>query len=124
MKAGDQGGRVETAILGQIGCRLKHRAISSVPINQTGNRLQLDRVHDGADIDAFVQRIADAQLLHPGAQLGIESLGNWLMHQQAGACTTDLPLIEPDRVHQTFDRAVLIGIVKDDVGRLATQLER
>jgi hypothetical protein len=31
-----------------------------------------------------------------------------------------LALIEPDAVHQPFDRAVQIGVVEDDERRLAT----
>ena len=45
------------------------------------------------------------------------------MHQQPRACTADLPLIEPNRVNQPFDRAIQIGVIKHDVRRLAAQLQ-
>ena len=47
-----------------------------------------------------------------------------LLHDQARAGAADLALIEPDRVDDAFDRAVEIGVVEDDEGRLAAELER
>jgi hypothetical protein len=55
---------------------------------------------------------------------GVEILGDAFLHQQAGARAADLPLVEPDRIDQPLDRAVDIGVVEDDVGGLAAQLER
>jgi hypothetical protein len=43
---------------------------------------------------------------------------------KSGARAADLPLVEPDGVDQAFDGAVDIGVVEDDVGGLAAQLER
>ena len=34
-----------------------------------------------------------------------------------------MSLVEPDAVHQAFDRAIQIGVLEDDEGRFATQLE-
>ena len=46
-----------------------------------------------------------------------------LLDQQSAACTAHLPLVEPDRVNQTFDRAVDIGVIKDDIGGFAAQFQ-
>jgi hypothetical protein len=43
------------------------------------------------------------------------------MKSSAGAA--DLALIEPDRVDQAFDGAIDVGILEDDVGRLAAELQ-
>ena len=76
---------------------------SSVAFDHAFDGLQLNRVDHGAHVDAFVQRIADAQLVHPGTQLVMETVGDAFLHQQARARTADLTLIEPDRIDQTFD---------------------
>ena len=80
------------------------------------DRLKLDRVHHGTDVDALVQWIAHAQLVHARFEAGVERTRYALLHQEARARAADLPLIEPDRVDQPFDSAVEIGILKDDVG--------
>ena len=54
-----------------------------VAVNHLGDRVQLDRVYDGTDIDAFIQRVANTKRVHAGAQAFIERLGHGLMHQQA-----------------------------------------
>ena len=46
-----------------------------------------------------------------------------LLHQQSGACTADLALIEPDGIDDTFDRAIEIGILENDEGRLPAQFQ-
>mmetsp|Transcript_22535 Transcript_22535/g.36541 ORF Transcript_22535/g.36541 Transcript_22535/m.36541 type:complete len:378 (+) Transcript_22535:9097-10230(+) len=46
------------------------------------------------------------------------------MNQEARACAANLTLIEPDGIDETFNGAVQIGVVKDDVGGFATQLQR
>ncbi len=54
----------------------------------------------------------------------MQPVGHPLLHQQARARTADLPLVEPDGIDQPLDRTVQIGVVKDDKGRLAAQLQR
>jgi hypothetical protein len=39
-------------------------------LHEAVDALELDRGHDGADVDGLVERVADAQALHAGAQLG------------------------------------------------------
>ena len=99
--AGDQCGRIIASGRGDIACG-KHLA-TGVGGNHFGHALHLNGVHQRAYIHGFVQRVTDPQLRHPRPQLGIEPIRNGLMHQQARACTADLPLIEPDRIHQPLD---------------------
>ena len=67
---------------------------------------------------------ADAQLLHPRAQLLDQALGDAFLHQQPRARAADLALVEPDRVDDAFDHAVEIGVLEDDERTLAAELER
>jgi hypothetical protein len=46
------------------------------------------------------------------------------LHEEARAGAADLALIEPDGIDEAFDGAVQIGVVEDDVGRLAAEFER
>ena len=93
-------------------------------LHQRRDRRQLHRIDNRPHVDAFVQRIAQTQAIHPAFQLVVEALRHALLHQQAGACAADLALIEPDRIDQPFNRRVEIGVIKDDVGGFATQLLR
>ncbi len=81
-------------------------------------------VDHGAHVDALVERVAEAEAVHPVLQLGVEAVGDAFLHDEARAGAADLALVEPDRVDQAFDRAIEIGIVEDDVGRLAAKFER
>ena len=86
--------------------------------------VELHLVDDGADVDGLVERRADAQRFHAGADLVVELLGDALLHQQTRAGAADLALVEPDAVDQAFDGGVEIGVVEDDEGRLAAEFER
>ena len=46
------------------------------------------------------------------------------LHEEAGAGTTDLALVEPDAINETFDGGIEIGVLEDDEGRLAAEFER
>ena len=83
----------------------------------------LDLVDDRADVDGFVERRADAEGFHAGADLVVELLGDALLHEQARAGAADLALVEPDAVDEAFDGGVEIGVVEDDEGRFAAELE-
>src|SRR5215208_5071135 len=67
--------------------------------------------------------MADAQFRHARLETGNEILRDAFLHEEPGSGTTDLALVEPDRIDETFDRAVDIGIVEDDIGRLAAKLQ-
>ena len=121
-QAGDEGGRVEAARRNRRGGAIGFPL--AVGIDHGGDRGQLDRVHDRTHVDAFVQRVADAQTVHAALQLFVEPFRHAFLHQQARSGAADLALIEPDRIHQPLDGAVQIGVVKDDVGRFAAQLQR
>jgi len=85
--------------------------------------VELHRSNDGADVDGFVQGRTYAQSLHARANFRHESFGDALLHQQAGTCAADLSLIEPDAINEALDRAVEIGVVKDDEWRFAAKFE-
>ena len=46
------------------------------------------------------------------------------MHQQTGARLADLTAVEEGRKERTADGAIKVGILEDDVGRLAAKLQR
>ena len=50
-------------------------------------------------------------------------VGDILLQEQARAGAADFPLIEEYRINQPFNGSVEIGVVEDDEGRLATQLQ-
>ena len=92
----------------------QRRALVDALLDQVFDLLQLAGRDDRADVDGLVERVADAQLLHPRAQLGQQRLGDVLLDQQARAGAAHLPLVEPDRVHDAFDHAVQVGAVEHD----------
>jgi hypothetical protein len=54
----------------------------------------------------------------------VEILRDAFLYKKSRPGAADLPLVEPDGIDEAFDRAVDIGVVEDDVGGLAAQLER
>jgi hypothetical protein len=122
-QAGDQRRRVEAALVRHVHGGAVDLALG-VGVDHAGDRRVLHRVHHGAHVDAFVERVADAELVHPRLEPGVEILRDAFLHEQPGARAADLPLVEPDGIDEAFDRAVDIGVVEDDVGGFAAQLER
>ena len=57
-------------------------------------------------------------------QLVDDCVGDAFLDQQARARTADLALVEPDRVDHALDRAIEIGIFKNDERRFAAKLKR
>ena len=98
-----------------------HLAVAA--LNEAADHRQLHRIHDRADINALVQRIAHPKAVHPALQLGMEPIGNAFLHQKPRPGTADLAAVEPDRIDQAFNGAVNVCIVKYDIGRLAPQLQ-
>jgi len=86
--------------------------------------LLLHRIDQRADIVRFIQRRADAQVLHARLHLADEALVDRLLHQQARTGAADLALVEPDRIDQAFDRRIQVGVVEHDERRLAAQFQR
>ena len=80
-------------------------------------------VDDGPDVDGLVEGIADPQLFHASFDTGMNIGSDGFLNQQATAGTTDLPLVEPDGIDESFDGTVDVGIFKKDVGALASQFE-
>ena len=79
---------------------------------------------DRADVGVLIHWVADAQHRHAIAQSREELFGDGLLHQEAAAGAADLALVEEDAVDDAFNRLVERGVFKDDVGRLATELQR
>src|SRR5205823_14711265 len=100
---------------GTFGNSLLHKAV---------NALELDAGDDGADVYGFIERRADAQRVHARLQLARKFFGDAFLDQQARAGAADLSLIEPDTIHQSFDRRVEIGVFKNDERRFAAEFER
>src|SRR6185312_3935903 len=82
------------------------RAFAHALVHQPLDAVELNGSHDGADVNGFVERRADAQVLHARTNLSNESLRDALLHQQARTGAADLALIEPDAVDETFDSRV------------------
>ena len=119
-QASDQCWGIETA----FGCCDLIGFAFCISADHLGDLVQLNRVHDGANVDAFVERITDAQPVHPGLEFGVEPISDAFLDQQARSGAAYLSLIEPNRVNQPFDRAVDVGIVEYNVGGFAAQFER
>ena len=121
-EAGDQRGRVEAALGGKGRGALVQLA-ARTGVNHFGDPRVLNGIDDGAHVNAFVERIADAQAIHAALELGMEAVGDALLHQKPRTGAADLPLIEPDCIDEPLNGAVEIGVVKDDVGGLAAQFQ-
>src|SRR6185437_14504712 len=108
------------AIVGLIAGRAFCNALRDVGLDA----IELDGIDDRANVHSLIEWRADAQRFHARADLAIERLGDALLHQQSRAGTADLALVEPDAIDETFDSGVEVGIVEDDVRRLAAEFER
>ena len=78
---------------------------------------------DRADVGVLVERVADAQRGHPALEPLEHLVGDGLLHQQPGARAADVALVEEDAVDDALDGLVDRGVVEDDVGGLAAELE-
>ena len=78
---------------------------------------------DRPDVGVLVHRITDPQGLHPVLEPLDELLGDRFLDQQPGAGAADLTLVEEDPVDDALHGLVLGGVVEDDVGPLAAQLQ-
>ena len=78
---------------------------------------------DGADVGVLVERVADPQRGHPALEPVEQLVGDRLLHQQPRARAADVALVEEDAVDDALDRLVDRGVVEDDVGGLAAELE-
>jgi len=125
LHAGEQRRRIEAAGARHRRARLvQRRAFLQPGIDQVADALQLHRVDDGAHVDRLVERIAEPKRLHARRQLRDEALVDALLDEEPRSGAADLALVQPDRVDHPFDRRVEIGIVEDDEGRLAAELQR
>jgi hypothetical protein len=86
--------------------------------------LELSRRDDRADVGRLVERVAQSQVRHAGAQLRVQGLGDALGDQEPRARAAYLSLVEPDRVDRPLDRAVEIGVLEHDERRFSPELER
>ena len=99
-------------------------AVSHALIHQSLNTIKLDPSDNRTNVDRFIEWRAYAEGAHAGAYFCDQRFDDTLLHEQAGAGATHLPLIEPDSIHQTFDSTVEVGVFKHDKRRFAAQFER
>ena len=125
LDVGEDRGRKPVAGARQFTRSLQQRAAFGFSLlNKLGDALQLDGINDGAHVDGFVQRVADAQALHAAAELAEELWRNALLHEDARARTADLALVEPDGIDHAFNRRIEVRILMHDEGGLAAEFER
>ena len=66
------------------------------------DRIPLGLVDNCAHIDALVQRVTDAHMLHACLKFADELFSDIFLHQQARPGAADLALVEPDGIHNAF----------------------
>ena len=116
--------RIEAALFRHCMTRLPAlRAFRHACVHHLANRLQLHRRNNRPNVDRFIQRRTHAQRFHARANFGVECFGHALLHQQPRTRAAHLPLVEPDRVDQPFNRRVQIRIVEDHERRFPAQLQ-
>ena len=76
-----------------------------------------------SDIWGDIQRVADAKGRHSGAKPLQKFSFNRFLHQQSGARAAHLPLVQPDRIYQPFDRRIDVGVLKDDIRGFSAKFE-
>src|ERR1700751_525707 len=69
-------------------------------VHQTLDSLQLNRSHDRANVDGFIERRSNTESAHAGTDFFDERLGNTLLHEKTRTGTTELALVEPDSLYQ------------------------
>jgi ParB family chromosome partitioning protein len=67
--------------------------------------------------------VADAELVDAALELGQQLVVNRLLDEQTRAGTAHLALVEEDGVDEALAGGVEVGVVEDDHGRLAAELE-
>jgi len=103
---------------GQLGCQ--QVAPSAFPwFYQLLNPLQLRRSDNCTDIDPFIKRVATRKF-PSGAGVFRSFYRQYSLAEQTAPGATDFALIEPDRIDNTFDGTVQIGIFENDEGRFPT----
>jgi hypothetical protein len=113
------------AALGQVaGDAAPHRALLLARRHQRLDALELLGGVDRAHVGVLVERVADAQQAHAVPQLGGDLVGHRLLDEQPRAGAAHVALVEEDPLHDALDRLVDGGVLEDDVGRLAAELER
>src|SRR5579859_7693338 len=99
-------------------------AFGDALIDEALDAIELDASDDGADVDGFIERRADAQSVHAIANFGDERLGDAFLHQEARTGAADLALVEPDAIDEAFDGGVEVGVLENDEWRFAAEFER
>src|SRR5207237_5183241 len=77
-----------------------------------------------SDVRVRVERVADAERLHPALELRDNGLVYRFLDEEARAGATHVSLVEVDAVDDPFGRLIERGVVEDDVRGLSAELER
>ena len=90
-----------------------------------GDAVELLLRDDRADLALGIHRIADLQVLHGGHGAFDHLVRDLLVQEQARTGRAGLPLArEPHALDDAGDRQIEVGIGHDDVGALASELQR
>src|ERR1700722_1361691 len=100
------------------------RAFGDALIDEALDAVELNAGDDGADVDGFVERRADAECVHARADFGDERLGDAFLHQEARAGAANLALVEPDAVDEAFNGGVEVGVFENNERGFAAEFER
>jgi hypothetical protein len=122
---GEERRRIEETVCGTAPGRLPEGGTLFPAFrDQRLDPLELDRRHDGPDVDRLVEGIAHAKGFHPRLEPGHQLFGDAFLREDARTGAADLALVEPDRVDDALHHAVEVGVIEDEKRRLSAQLER
>ena len=122
--AGEERRREPEAVGGQLARRRPAAgALGLTDVAELADAGQLLGGVDRADVGVLVQRVAHAQRGHAALEALEHLVGDRLLHQQARARAADVALVEEDAVDDALDGLVDRGVVEDDVGGLAAELQ-
>ena len=71
---------------------------------QARDALKLRAIDQRADVGILVERIAEPEIAHARTHLGEEGFRDAFLNEKARSGAADLALIEPDAVHEPFNR--------------------
>jgi hypothetical protein len=103
-------------------CPSAGRALGLAGGAQLGDPVELAAAVDGADVGVLVHRVTDPQGRQAALEPAVDVVGDRLLDEREPGAA-DVALVEEDAVDDALDGLVERGVVEDDVGRLAAELE-